>query len=155
METMIHEDEIAQIVRSIWTSILDRVVEVDESCCDGSWEVPGRSLTGCVQLTGDFEGATLLFCTASLARSLASVMFSEDPASLSSEEIRDALGELVNMVAGNIKPLLEGTSRLSLPSVVEGADYEVIVPGSRVVCRVGFRCEGEPLQVTFVERQNG
>ncbi len=152
---MVHEDEIAQIVGSIWTSILDRVVEVDESCCDEPWTLPGRTLTGCVQLTGDFEGATLLFCTAPLARTLASVMFSEEPDTLSSEEVRDALGELVNMVAGNIKPLLPGTSRLSLPSVVEGADYEVIVPGSRVVCRVGFRCEGEPLQVTFVERQNG
>ena len=45
-------------------------------------------------------------------------MFAADEDSLGLEEVQDALGEISNMIAGNIKPLLPGASRISLPSVV-------------------------------------
>ena len=150
---MVHEEEILQIVQSIWMSILDLEIRLDSSADGRLREGTGRSLTGCVQLTGDFEGAALLDCTGELARRVAAVMFEEQPDALSIAEVQDALGELTNMVAGNIKPLLSGSSRLSLPSVVEGSDYSVIVPGSRALLQVGFECEGEPLMVTLAERR--
>lgn len=149
---MVHEEEIFQIVQSIWMSILDLEIRLDSSADGRLKERGGRTLTGCVQLTGDFEGAVLLDCTGEVARHVAGVMFEEQPDALSIAEVQDALGELTNMVAGNIKPLLSGSSRLSLPSVVEGADYTLIVPGSRALLQVGLQCEGEPLLVTLAER---
>lgn len=150
---MVHEEDIVQIMQSIWMSILDLPIMADEG---GKAKVDGaedRTLTGCVQLTGDFEGAVMLYCTRGLARQVASVMFEVEPDNLTVEEIQDALGEVTNMAAGNIKPLLPGTSRLSLPSVVEGLDYSVIVPGSQVENHVGFDCEGLPLVLTLVRRK--
>jgi len=150
---MVHEDEVVQVVRSIWSSILglDVTVESGESARE---RLQGqRTLTACVHITGDFEGATLVFCTAGLATRLAAVMFETPAEALSVEDVQDALGELANMVAGNIKPLFAGSSRLSLPSVVEGLDYRLIVPGSRVLSQVGLRCEGEPLHITIVEKE--
>ncbi len=150
---MVHEEEIVQIMQSIWMSILDLPIVADD---DGKARVDAageRTLTGCVQLTGDFDGAVMLYCTHGLARRVAAVMFEVDAEHLTVEEVQDALGEVTNMAAGNIKPLLPGTSRLSLPSVVEGLDYSLIVPGSRVVSQVGFDCEGQPLMVTLVMRK--
>ena len=149
---MVHEEEIHQIVHSIWMSILDLEIRLDSSADRRLREGGGRTLTGCVQLTGDFEGAALLDCTGKLAQRVAGVMFEEHPDALSIAEVQDALGELTNMIAGNIKPLLSGSSRLSLPSVVEGADYTLIVPGSKALLQVGFTCEQEPLLVTLAER---
>lgn len=150
---MVHEDEIAQIVKTIWNSILRLEITLDGS--DGVQQrlSAERTLTACVHLTGDFEGATLVFCTARLAGRLAAVMFETPEESLSVEDVQDALGELTNMIAGNVKPLFQGSSRLSLPSVVEGLDYRMIVPGSKVLSQVGFQCEGEPLHVTIVQRE--
>jgi len=150
---MINPEEIVQIVESIWFSILDLAIQVDGAGNERIAAAGSRTFTGCVQFTGDFEGATTLDCTDEIARRVAAVMFEADPESLSTEEIQDALGELTNMIGGNIKPLLPGTSRLSLPSVVEGMDYTLIVPGSQVLCQVGFECEGQPILVTLVESQ--
>ncbi len=145
---MIHHDEIIQIVRTIWTSILNLPIEALPE--DSPFEaVSGRSFTACVQMTGDFEGATLLYCSSRLALQLTSIMFQEEPEDLSIEDLQDALGELTNMIAGNIKPLLPGQSRLSLPSVVDGSQYQINVPGSRQLQRLQFSCLGEILGITL------
>ena len=57
------------------------------------------------------------------------------------------------MTGGNIKTLLPGPSQLSLPAVVEGSDYRVIVPGSHVVTQLAFECQGEPVKVTLLKGQ--
>lgn len=150
---MIHPEEIEQIVTSIWMSILDLPIVPASAGPEGTRPVESRTLTGCVQFTGDFEGATVVHTTAALARRLAAVMFMAEEDSLSLEEVQDALGEITNMIAGNIKPLLPGSSRISLPSVVEGEDYTMIVPGSRSVCRASFECGNQPLLVTVQQRQ--
>lgn len=150
---MVHDDEILQIMQSIWMSILDLPIEADGRGRERITQAGERTLTGCVQLTGDFEGAVTLDCTRSLARKCAAVMFEAEEESLTVEEIQDALGELANMAAGNVKPLLAGSSRLSLPSVVEGLDYSLIVPGAQVMNQVGFDCEGQPIVVTVLKRK--
>jgi len=146
---MIHQDEIIQIVQTIWTSILNLPIEVIPPEDTASEPLPGRSFTACVQFTGDFEGATLLHCSSRLALELTSIMFAEKPEQLSIEDLQDALGELTNMIAGNIKPLLPGHSRLSLPSVVDGREYQIKVPGSRPLQRQRFRCLGEILDLSL------
>ena len=149
---MIHPEEIEQIVTSIWMSILDLPIAAALEDSNAAPSFGTRTLTGCVQFTGEFEGAALVHTTAALARRLASVMFMADEDSLSLEEVQDALGEISNMIAGNIKPLLPGPARISLPSVVEGQDYTVIVPGSRSVCRASFQCLDQPLLVSVQQR---
>lgn len=145
---MIQHDDIIQIVQTIWTSILN--LSIEALPLDTEFEaVSGRSFTACVQMTGDFEGATLLYCSSRLALELTSIMFEEKPEDLSIEDLQDALGELTNMIAGNIKPLLPGHSRLSLPSVVDGREYQLKVPGSRQLRNLRFRCLGEILDITL------
>jgi CheY-specific phosphatase CheX len=149
---MVVEDEILEIAQSIWMSILDLPIELADCSRESMKALNTRTLTGCVHLTGEWDGAVLLYCTEELAGRAASIMFATDVAELSVEEIQDALGELTNMTAGNIKPLLSGNSRLSLPSVVEGLDYNLIVPGSRVFREVGLTCENSPMVISLLQR---
>jgi chemotaxis protein CheX len=67
------------------------------------------------------------------------------------DQVSDALGELTNIISGNIKSLLPEPSSLSLPAVAEGSDCYFRVIGTRVMQKLGFVFEGEPFQVTIVE----
>jgi chemotaxis protein CheX len=96
------------------------------------------STTATVELMGDFDGAVHISCTGQVARAAAAQMFSSSPASLSTAEIRDALGEIANMVAGNLKGRVPGASSLSLPTVVEGRGLEVRRLGSEDLATIGF-----------------
>src|SRR5262245_9205552 len=111
-----------------------------------------RTLTGCVQITGAWEGAVILHCPSPLARKAAAIMFEMDAEAASDDEVKDALGELTNMIGGNVKAQLRQPSRLSLPSVTEGADYSVTVPGSRPLTKVTFDCDGQVMSVTLLIR---
>jgi chemotaxis protein CheX len=155
MESFDHA--LLETVRNIWTVILGLDVQEDvesDSALAKLNAVP--TLTGCVQLTGAWDGSVLLYCTAELARRAAAVMFGMEPAEMSSEEIEDALGELANMTGGNVKALLPQPCEMSLPAVVEGIDYRVVVPGSKVLSNILLDCEGEPFLVTLLEKtENG
>lgn len=145
------ENEICQITESIWGSVLGVAVQ---RCALA--EIPAKqehTLAGCVQITGAWEGAVAVHCAVGLARQIAALMFSMDPASASIEELQDALGELVNMTGGNVKPLLAEPCYLSLPTVVEGNNYTLRIPGSALVSQVAFECQGHPFLVTLLKKE--
>jgi chemotaxis protein CheX len=147
------DSEISLLTETIWRSVLG----LDVQRAGETARAPGseRYLTGCVQITGSWEGTVTLDCSASLARVVAGIMFGVSPERAESVEIQDALGEMTNMTGGNIKNLLPSPSLLSLPSVTEGVDYTVTVPGARLLSQVVFECQGEPFRVSLLERANG
>ena len=66
--------------------------------------------------------------------------------------MRDAFGELANMIGGNIKGIVsDGGAFLSMPSVVQGHHYEVTIPGTALVARCEFLCDGQPLVVSVLQ----
>jgi len=148
------ESEICQITQTIWSSVLGLETERIEWKIEATHHEP--FLTGCVSITGAWEGAVTLDCSAQLARQLAAVMMRQEPEQTSSDDIADALGELTNILGGNVKRLLPGPSRLTLPAVAEGRDYHLKVAGSQLLSEISFECEGEPMRVTLLQRdENG
>lgn len=144
------DEHVCRIVDSTWTCLLGLAVEqVPESNFTG-----GSSVTGVVQIAGGWEGTVLLVCASDLARKAGAAMLAVEEDQLSADELRDALGELVNTIAGNIKALIPGAMHLSLPTVVEGRDYELTVPGSSVLTRVSFVSEGMNMQVRVLQREH-
>lgn len=144
------DDDIREITDAVWLATLGLPVEDDAVAFD-----EGRRLTGCVVISGAWEGAVTVEVSAALARRAAAVMFDVEEADLDDEEVRDALGELTNMTGGNIKTLVGGMSRLSIPAVTEGHDYTVSIPGATIVNTVKLGCLSEPLRVTVLEHQVG
>ena len=145
------ENEIHQITESIWSSVLG--LEVRRGAPAGIPVKQEHTLAGCVQITGAWEGAVALHCAIGLARQVTALMFGMDPGNASIEEVQDALGELVNMTGGNIKALLAEPCYLSLPTVVEGNNYTLRIPGSVPVNQVAFECQGQPFLVTLLEKE--
>ena len=111
-----------------------------------------RVVTGCVHVTGDWEGAVTFECSEQLARRAAAMMFGLPEDGLGDAEVTDTVGELANMTGGNVKALLGGDCGLSLPSVSGGRDHHMAIPGASPLDRVVATCEGEPVVVTLLER---
>ncbi len=143
------DEEITQLTTMVWDSILHLSIEPE----GGPLPEDDRTMSACVQITGAWRGAVALSCGAEMAAEAATVMFAIADGSPEKNDMQDAMGELVNMIGGNIKALLPETCHLSLPSVVEGSDYSVRVPGSRLVTRVPFRCGVHALTVSLLESE--
>ena len=113
---------------------------------------PSGELTAMVGMAGALCGIMTVRCSRETATKCASLMLGGDAVSNPST-VRDALGELCNMVAGNFKAKvanLADTCMLSVPTVISGEDYsmDAAEPTERVT--VGLLFEGEPVWVTLV-----
>ena len=154
------QDEVVQLTQEIWDSILNIQLELQEcekdSMAQGvnSWlHTRGSFVGGCVQITGAWEGAVRVDCCAELAGRAAAAFFGVEASEVSLEQVRDAIGELANMSAGSIKPLLPRPCHTALPSVVDGDNYELTIRNSKMVLSSLFEHDGLPLLVTVLESE--
>jgi len=144
-----NSEDIYELADIVWSTVLALPIEPDTS---GSVGRRPRSMAACIQITGGWNGAIVLDCPASVARHAAAIMFQTQPAQVSMADIQDAIGELANIVGGHVKSLLPQPCHLSLPTVIEGGDYSTRVPGSRLVSRVGFVCDGDTASISILEK---
>ncbi|MGN6605563.1 MAG: chemotaxis protein CheX [Jatrophihabitans sp.] len=101
------------------------------------------SLSASVSMTGEWPGHVVVGCSDGFARRFASRLFLTDI--VSDSDIVDAIGELANVVGGNVKSVVPGPNVLSLPHVVRGSEYW---PNAAEAVRLDLCWEGEPLRVS-------
>ena len=107
-----------------------------------------------VQIVGDWQGAVRLDIDFELARRACANLVGLEPDDLSAQDIRDAAGELANMTGGSVKALCSPTSRLSLPSVAMGRDFEFTVSQGTVILEASFSHPCGALTVSVIEKQS-
>ena len=149
MSIALTPSDVEQVTKTIWMALVEQELS---SLTDGGADISGRFLTGCVQITGEWEGAIVLSCSLKLAVSTTAFMFDMATEEVTPEDLQDAVGELANMVGGSIKGLVPGPSRLSLPTVIDGSDYSTRIPGSEQLVRACLGSQGEPIVVTVMKR---
>ncbi len=143
------EKEIGEYTKNIWKSILSLDVNPAQN---GSEDNENNfAVAGCIQITGAWNGTVTMEYPMPLARQVASIMFDLNGGPIENELIQDALGELTNMTGGNIKSLLPEPCFLSLPAVAV-TDKAMRIPGSELVSKVMFQCNGENFQVSLLKR---
>lgn len=89
----------------------------------------GSFATAVVGFGGMLSGACVLRCDAAAARQMAAQMIGAPMATVDGT-VKDAIGEICNMLAGAWKskvPELAAHCGLSVPAVITGADYQVHV----------------------------
>jgi chemotaxis protein CheX len=147
-EPLVTGEQIAEITQDVWASFLAlELVHVPGPAAP----LDGQVVAGCVHVSGEWEGSIFVECTRTHADTAAAAMFQAAPGELSEDEVADALGELTNMVGGNVKGLLPAPSKLSIPSVALGDSCHVRVPGARLVEGVLLVGESGPVRITVWE----
>jgi len=114
------------------------------------------SVTGIVHIDGAWAGALVMQCPLDLAHRLTVMMLDSGAPGTAGEppddDVRDVIGEVANMLAGNLKALLPEPCRISLPAVAFGSDVHMTVPRTAVEAAASFECGGRALAVTLLLR---
>jgi chemotaxis protein CheX len=142
---VVRADDVVWIARDVWSSFLD--VELDRRRVP-TQRAAADDVTGVIEVTGAWRGSIEVSCAAGVASALAGAMLGDaSGADPGRDDVADALGELTNMVGGNVKSLLPAPSRLSLPVVRVGPRPE---DGAELVSHVELvaRGTGEPVSIS-------
>lgn len=108
-----------------------------------------KQLVASVEIRGGRTAAVDVFAHEHLMAAIAETMFCAERSSLSAEEIRDAFGEIANMIGGNVKGAFGEESDLSLPTIGEANDSLDRLPHECL--RTTFECCGHPLTIVLRE----
>jgi chemotaxis protein CheX len=139
-------DELTEIVRNVFETMMG----LEVAAAGVPWFHHPERLTAAVQLSGVWSGAVLLECDRTLACRLAAAFLSMPEPAEVDDMVRDVIGELTNMIGGNLKCTLSDGIQLSTPVVVDGSSLSLRVCGAEVCQRVALACDGGLLWVTVV-----
>lgn len=137
-------DHICKAVEEIFASMIFMDVTVlDEMPVSPEGE---SMLSGVIGFAGDLKGTILIHLPVPVAVAITNA-FLELELEEADGEVKDAIGELANMVAGGFKYHLpdngQGT-QLSIPSVISGRGYTCEATGSYSRLVVGFGTPAGP-----------
>lgn len=104
---------------------------------------PDSVVCSAISIGGPWSATVLFHCNRVLAREGAATVLGMDPDEMDEADMLDIIGELANIIGGNVKGFVSDSDSewsLSLPVVSEGMQ---IVPGSRLATEVAFMCDGQ------------
>lgn len=106
--------DIEQVVSSVFGNMLG--LSTNSGGCEDERR-PLRELSSLVTFTGAWQGMVSIGCNLLQARRFAERFLSLSPGAVDDRIALDVLGELTNMVAGNLKPLFASDLRVSMATV--------------------------------------
>ena len=138
--------EAVELAIEVWRGFLDIAIEpVDEALPS---ELPPTVMSAGVTLKGEWYGGVLLAYPIALADQAARLALEIENASL--DDMRDVVGEIVNMMTGRLKYYMPGKTEMSLPIVATGDTLTLSIPGATEVMALDFRIEGIPFRLSVV-----
>ncbi|MGY1630730.1 chemotaxis protein CheX [Geodermatophilus sp. SYSU D01186] len=138
---LLDEATVQEIADQAWAALVGE----DEVLVPLPGDLGPDVLSSWVGIAGPWTGTVVLTCGRDTAEQLTRALLREHaPAELEAEDVDDALGELANVVGGNVKAILPGPSVLGLPEV--GTAPELTSPAD--TCRVDAQWRGRPLSIS-------
>jgi hypothetical protein len=138
---LIDEGTVQSIAEEAWLALVGE----DEYLLPLPGERTEDPLSSWVEIVGPWSGTVVITTGRATAEDLSRALLKEHaPEVLEDEDVEDALGELANVVGGNVKAVLPGPSVLGLPEVGDAPD--VIDPAD--VVRIDVQWRGQPLSIS-------
>ncbi len=116
MPTIVAPDDalLAAVVEQVWTSMLHE----PPLPWPTAWYGGRHGVQAALAVSGDWGGVLRLWCADAAAVSMTRAMLMlADCEHPGLDDVEDALGEVLNIVAGSLKGALGGSSSLGLPTV--------------------------------------
>jgi chemotaxis protein CheX len=146
MRAEVRKEMLVRTVGSVFITMLG----LDVSPSEIPRRPAGDLLTSYVRLSGDWNGAVLLECTRQQACRFAGMILSTNPPDTVNDDVRDVLGELANVIGGNMKCVMATAAHLSMPTVIDGGDDSLQVFGSKARERLTFESAEGNFWVTIL-----
>ena len=125
------------VCKSVFKEFLQMELEAKvpffmEKDTQNDWDI-----SAVIGFTGEARGAVVISMKQQMAIQLTAALTGSEHNTVD-DDVVDAVGELINIIAGNVKQGLEDAFRLviSLPTIIHGKDHSLVWPDSkaRVIC---------------------
>lgn len=130
--------------KQVFSTMLSMPIDV-VGTSDGSGPV-GSRVVGSVSFAGDVLGNIYIDVSQDFAKKMAAAMLGMEPDEIEDdEEINDVIGEVSNMIGGDMKSKLCDAGfpcQLSIPNITRGLNFQIDSVGWVRHERIGFNREG-------------
>jgi len=122
------DQEVYQAIQESTNAVFTTMLHLEISPKQPGEETDPQPLNGVMALlgfTGEWVGTGILYCREQFACRLGSAMLMTEITEVTND-VLDGVGEMANMVMGNVKDRLEplvGTLAMSIPTVVYGRNF--------------------------------
>jgi chemotaxis protein CheX len=147
VEVEVNENDLAEMVEQVWMSYLDpEGISPLIPTYDSSQP---SEVYSSVSITGSWSGHVVYACSSMAARRAAAAFLAMEVDEVGEDDLSDVLGELANIVGGNVKAMLPPGCFLSLPQVVLAPEATTKYPNAQRISGVYGLWEGEPVNVSM------
>ncbi|HTI69842.1 MAG TPA: chemotaxis protein CheX [Candidatus Limnocylindria bacterium] len=149
-------DDLDPLVTQLVNKVFATMLQMKAEPAPGQAPLPEITphVAGTIGFSGSITGVIHLNCSETFARTITATMLGMQEWQIDGNEmVNDVLGEITNMIAGNVASELRnrgGTCAITIPSIVRGNSFSIChVTGSKsIICN--FNCEGNPVVVELV-----
>ncbi len=142
--TMIQDmdDLVRAAINEVFDTMLNLKIEAEPP---GTELLNGEAhIASSVGFIGKLTGIVYIYSSASFARTVTATLVGLEEAEIDGEEmVNDAMGEVANMIVGNVKSRLSDRGMpcvLTIPSIVRGSHFTIEAVSSTERRVVSFKC---------------
>jgi chemotaxis protein CheX len=150
---MIEEKKIVEYMLTstadVFSTMLGLQIESGQPYTDQNAPTVSDGVLAFVGMAGSWTGAGVISCSAALACQICNQLLMSEATSVN-EEVLDAVGEVANMVIGNLKTMIEediGPLGLSIPTVIYGRNFTSRSVGSNNWIVLPFTCGAACIEI--------
>jgi chemotaxis protein CheX len=143
-------DKIIESAKEIFSTMVMMEVAVNGDNMTDSVPMV-ESISGVIGLAGTHKGVLAIHIPNKVAMAITSSFLGMDVDEMN-EDVADAVGELANMLGGNVKAILSENGRdidLSLPSTINGKQYDFQPTNEVERVIIPFRCDAGEFAIDF------
>lgn len=140
---------ICSATTEVFTTMLDLEISSGEIQEDSAASSRASGIVALLGMAGEWVGNGRVCCSPDFGCKMASQLLMQSYEAVN-EDVLDAIGEVANMIIGNVKNALEerlGTLSLSTPTVIYGHNFEARSVGIRERITLNFISGSAQLQV--------
>jgi chemotaxis protein CheX len=141
-------EDLRVIAEQVWSSYLD---PAGTDPLLPAVPADGDDVSASVSVAGAWQGHVVVSCSTDASRHAAAALLGIEFDEVTVDDVSDAVGELANIIGGNVKSLLPQPCALSLPHVLVEEGLTARFPGVIEVCQLNGSWLGEPVTVRILE----
>ena len=106
-----------------------------------------NSISGIIGLAGNLKGLLAIHLPNATALAVTTAFLGMDVEEID-DDVRDAIGELANMVAGSLKSAIDPSGsdiKLSMPSAIHGDEYSIDCLADAITVTVSLQLQRRPV----------
>jgi chemotaxis protein CheX len=121
-----------EVSTAVFNDLLHCSIKPDRAYFIGKEAFLDWDISGLIALTGEVKGLVAISVKYPTASKITGILTGTEE-NHSTADMVDAIGEIVNIIAGNVKKKLEDKFKIviSLPRVVHGKAHMVVIPDER------------------------